>query len=218
MKTDFKIFFKCQLLFATFFGLMIVFLLLFHFIFRWIPINEILPFAIDFSLAVCIFLGFTYLKTEDISETTQQSNLSYFFLFLGLATLWFVFSPIVALHKPVLNLSLEFTLDSFNKAYYKSNYLNIYGISRTLLLVPILEEVFYRRIILSNLLKKHKTIFSIIVSSLMFSIGHLDYNYSIVFLIFGILLGTFYWRTKNLYLTIIIHIVINVLTLFLTET
>lgn len=218
MRTDFKIFFKCQFLFAIFFVLMVVFFLLFHFIFRWIPINEIMPFAIDFSFAICIFLGWTYLKTEEIPETNQQSNLLYFFLFLGLTTLWFVFSPMVALHNPVWKPILEFSLDNFNKTYYKDNYLNIYGIIRTLLLVPILEEIFYRRIILSNLLTKHGAIFSILISSLMFSIGHLDYNNSIVFLIFGILIGTFYWKTKNIYLTILIHIFINVFTVFLTET
>jgi len=217
MKTNFTTFFKSQLLFLCYFVLIVAFVLLFHLIFRWIPIKDVLLFAIDISFAVCILLGFTYLKTENIPNKNHTSNALYLFLFLGLSVLWFAFSPLVALHYPLWSLYLEFSLEKFNETYNTYNFFNLYGIIRVLILVPILEEVFYRRIILNSLLEKHSAIFAILVSSVMFSVGHLDFNNSFIFLGFGILLGTIYWKTRNIYYSIGLHVFINLLTVFLIE-
>jgi membrane protease YdiL (CAAX protease family) len=192
-------------------------MLLFHLIFRWIPIKDVMFFAIDISFAICILLGLTYLKTENTPNGSVSSNRLYFVLFLGLSVLWFVFSPLVALHNPLWSMDLTFSVKKFNETYNTYNFFNLYGIVRVLILVPILEEVFYRRIILSSLLEKHGVIFAILVSSSMFSVGHLDFNNSFIFLGFGILLGIIYWKTRNVYYSIILHIFINFLTFFLIE-
>ncbi len=217
MKTDFNTFFKCQLLFLCFFILIVAFVLLCHLIFWWIPIKDVMLIGIDISFAICILLGFTYLKTENMPYRNHRSNALYFFSFLGISALWFVFSPLVALHNPSWSLDLEFSLKKFNETINIYNFYNLYGIIRVLILVPILEEVFYRRIILNSLLEKHSAILAILVSSVMFSVGHLDFNNSFIFLGFGILLGTIYWKTRNVYYSIVLHIFINFLTVFLIE-
>jgi hypothetical protein len=217
MKTDFTTFFKCQLLFLFFFILTVAGVLLFHLIFRWIPIKDVLLFAIDISFAICVLLGLTYLKTENTPNGNHRSNLLYFVLFLGLSVLWFVFSPLVALHNPPWSMDLELSLKKFNETYNTYNFFNLYGIIRVLILVPILEEVFYRRIILNSLLEKHSAIFAILVSSVMFSVGHLDFNYSIVFFVGGIMLGFLYYKTYDIKYSIGLHIFINFLTIFFIE-
>lgn len=217
MKTDYSTFFKCQLLFLCFFVSIVAFALLFHLLFRWIPITDVMLISIDISFAICILLGFTYLKTDNISNNNLRSNLLYFSLFLGLALLWFVFSPLVAFHGPTWSLDLEFGLKKFYETFGANNFFNVYGFFRVLLLVPILEELFYRRIILNSLLERHSAFFAILVSSIMFSIGHTDLNYSIYFFVYGIVLGILFLKTRNIYYSISLHIFINFLTIFLIE-
>jgi hypothetical protein len=192
-------------------------MLFFHLIFRWISIKDVLLFAIDISFAICILLGLTYLKTDNIPKGNDRSNLVIFVGFLGISTLWFLFGPLVALYNPPWSLDLEFSLKKYNETYNTYNFFNLYGIIRVLILVPILEEIFYRRIILNSLLEKHSAIFAIFVSSSMFSVGHVDFNNSFIFFGFGILLGTIYWKTRNLYYSIGLHVFINFLTIFLIE-
>ena len=217
MKTNFTTFFKCQLLFLCYFVLIVAFVLVFHLIFRWIPINDVMLIGIDVSFAICILLGFMYLKSENRPNNNPRLNAFYFSLSLGISVLWFVFSPFVALHNPPWSLDLEFSLKNFNETYNNYNFINLYGIIRILILVPTLEEIFYRRIILNSLLEKHSAFFAIIVSSIMFSIGHADFNNSLIFLGFGCTLGLLFWKTRNVYYSIALHILINMLTLFLIE-
>jgi hypothetical protein len=191
--------------------------LLFHLIFRWIPIKDVLLFAIDISFAICIVLGYYFLKTDNIPKKNLRLSLLYFICFISLSVFWFVFSPNVALQHPSPSFNFEFSLIKFNKTYNNYNFFNLYGIIRVLILVPILEEVFYRRIILNSLLEKHNAIFAILVSSVMFSVGHLDFNYSIVFFVGGIMLGFLYYKTYDIKYAIGLHIFINFLTIFFIE-
>jgi membrane protease YdiL (CAAX protease family) len=70
---------------------------------------------------------------------------------------------------------------------------------------PVLEELIFRGIILDGLLKKYSPVKSILISSLLFGLVHLNPWQFVTGLIIGIFSGWVYYRTKSLSLSIIIH-------------
>ena len=82
------------------------------------------------------------------------------------------------------------------------------GIFAFLLMViaaPILEELIFRGIILDGLLKKYSSTKSILISSLLFGLVHLNPWQFVTGLIIGIFSGWVYYRTRSLSYSIIIH-------------
>ena len=74
---------------------------------------------------------------------------------------------------------------------------------------PVIEELIFRGIILNGLLRKYSPIKSIIISSILFGIAHLNpWQFISAFLI-GIFSGWVYYRTRKLSLSILIHLVNN---------
>ncbi len=74
---------------------------------------------------------------------------------------------------------------------------------------PVIEELIFRGIILHGLLQRYSPIKSIIISSVLFGIVHLNPWQFIGGLIFGLFSGWVYYRTQKLTLSIIIHSVNN---------
>lgn len=70
---------------------------------------------------------------------------------------------------------------------------------------PIFEELIFRGIILDGLLRKYSPIKSILISSLLFGLVHLNPWQFVTGFIIGIFSGWVYYRTKSLSLSIIIH-------------
>lgn len=70
---------------------------------------------------------------------------------------------------------------------------------------PILEELIFRGIILDGLLGKYSPAKSILVSSLLFGLVHLNPWQFVTGFIIGIFSGWVYYRSKSLSLSIIIH-------------
>ena len=88
----------------------------------------------------------------------------------------------------------------------------IYNLISTLLIAPIIEELFYRRFLLNQLLKKNKPILAIVVSSVCFSIIHIETpNNLIPSFISGILLGILYLKTKKIGYCIMLHFIVNLI-------
>lgn len=80
-----------------------------------------------------------------------------------------------------------------------------------IILGPILEEVLYRKIIFNKLRTVFSVSFSIVFTSILFSIMHLNPYGLISFFIVGVILNYVYYLTNNLLLNIIFHSLLNVL-------
>lgn len=93
----------------------------------------------------------------------------------------------------------------FSKFYY---------VLRTLLIMPFLEEIFYRGIIQRQLSYNYPSWLAIAVSSLFFALGHMDYEQSIAVVSSGIIIGIIYNKTKNLLSAILLHSFVNLFALF----
>lgn len=74
---------------------------------------------------------------------------------------------------------------------------------------PVIEELIFRGIILHGLLQRYSPIKSIIISSVLFGIVHLNPWQFISALIIGAFSGWVYYRTSKLTLSIIIHSINN---------
>ena len=86
------------------------------------------------------------------------------------------------------------------------------GIFSFLLMVvvaPILEELIFRGIILDGLLEKYSPLKSILISSILFGIVHLNPWQFVVAVILGVFSGWIYYKTKSLPFSIIIHATAN---------
>ncbi|MFW6363594.1 MAG: CPBP family intramembrane glutamic endopeptidase [Spirochaeta sp.] len=76
-------------------------------------------------------------------------------------------------------------------------------------LVPIIEEIIYRGIILHRLLEVFSPRTAVLVSAIIFAIIHLDPVQSIYTFLMGLLIGWIYIQSRRLKLVIWIHIAFN---------
>lgn len=91
------------------------------------------------------------------------------------------------------------------------------GIS-VLIIAPILEELFFRKFLFAEVLKKYSLTVSILVSSICFSVIHLpSYRNLLPTFIFGIIACLIYNKTRNIFHTIILHFLSNLSWLLLVS-
>ncbi|MCS4526087.1 CPBP family intramembrane metalloprotease [Clostridium botulinum] len=77
------------------------------------------------------------------------------------------------------------------------------------IIAPIFEEIVFRGIILEGLLNKYKPITGIIVSSVVFALCHIYIPQIINAIIFGMLVGIIYYKTRSVVLCMVSHMLTN---------
>lgn len=85
----------------------------------------------------------------------------------------------------------------------------------TVLVVPIIEELYFRGIILPALAKKYGWIIGIAGSSAIFAVLHGQYNVMIYTFILGCVLSVMYIRLKSIVPGIIVHVINNAVAFML---
>ncbi|WBL26756.1 CPBP family intramembrane glutamic endopeptidase [Zunongwangia sp. HGR-M22] len=172
-----------------------------------------------FAMAISIDLGllivvcfYTYYYKHNPFENVKIPNLRNIMVCIFVTILIVVIWPFLDLpdlidkiinKEKIYNYSLQkitWDITGFEQFYY---YL------RTLLLMPILEETFYRKIIFEKINEKYKTITAVLISSFLFSLGHLDYSFFSTAFFIGIILSLVYIKTRNLAIPVLIHSLIN---------
>ncbi len=156
--------------------------------------------------AVFVFAHFLRKK-----ETGQNS---YNFKIASPKIIVVVVVTIIALHlgliAPLANLipMPDFFREIFMQLFSNAGF---FSFLTAVILAPVIEEIIFRGIILDGLLKKYSPQKAIIISSLLFGIVHLNpWQFVAAFLI-GIFIGWIYYKTGNLSLAIIIHLINNLL-------
>jgi uncharacterized protein len=105
--------------------------------------------------------------------------------------------------------------DSVKKAFYEMAGQN--GISAFILLViaaPVLEELIFRGIILEGLIRNYSPLKSILISSFLFGLVHLNPWQFVTGFFIGIFIGWIYYKTRSLTFAIIIHASANLIAYF----
>lgn len=90
----------------------------------------------------------------------------------------------------------------------------VYSFISTLIIAPVFEEFFFRKFLLQKLSERNSSAISLIVSSLCFSLIHLETpNNLIPAFISGLVFGVIYLKTKKIGYTIAMHFIINLIVL-----
>ena len=98
----------------------------------------------------------------------------------------------------------------------KSSNISFIRVIGAIIIAPIFEELFFRKIIFKQLLKKYSLSLSIIISSICFALVHLpSYRNLIPTFILGIISCIIYNKTKNIFYSIILHFLGNLSWLLL---
>jgi len=93
--------------------------------------------------------------------------------------------------------------------------LTFYYFFNIVLFSPIVEEILYRGLLYESLKKKVSIFYSIIFSSLFFALGHEFSNITFFrFFGMGVILTIIFQKTRSLSLVIIIHFLLNLLSVF----
>lgn len=108
--------------------------------------------------------------------------------------------------------------DAFRDYMQKFIQPNFFSFLEIVVTAPILEELFFRGIILEGFLKNYSPKKAIIWSAVIFGLAHLNPWQAIGATLIGILIGWIYWRTKSLLPGIFIHFTNNLLVFILTFT
>ncbi|WP_442902258.1 lysostaphin resistance A-like protein [Flavobacterium sp. C4GT6] len=174
--------------------------------------------AIDLSLLVTFLVASKFFFNKNkVLVKNSIFDFRLAFIFLILAFIWVYISPIFKYPFFSYNLDfsgIDFTIEKFSIINDKS-FFSYYSFIRLLLITPILEELLFRRLILANLFSRYNIYISIVITSLLFSFCHLDLNNSLIFFIGSIILCLAYLKTRDIRYSIILHILMNFITLVL---
>jgi hypothetical protein len=138
-------------------------------------------------------------KTGDASFSLKIENKRIVpWIILGtIALLWGVISPIAS----TIPMS-----DETKKAFMDfAGEPGVYSFVLLVIAAPVLEEILFRGIILDGLLKRYSPLKSILVSSFLFGIVHLNPWQFVAGFVIGIFAGWVYYQTHSLLASIIIH-------------
>lgn len=106
----------------------------------------------------------------------------------------------------ISNNSIEFT--TLNLSLETSSFFYYFSV---VFISPILEEFYYRKIILNEISKKYNSFWAILISSILFSLMHMDYVQCQISFLFGLLAGYLYLKTNKIEITILLHSLVNLL-------
>lgn len=85
----------------------------------------------------------------------------------------------------------------------------------TVLIAPILEEIVFRKIIFGELYKRFNFFISGVISALIFGIIHQEPTHLLIYASMGFVLAFLYVKTKRIIVPIIVHMVLNSVTVIL---
>ena len=116
--------------------------------------------------------------------------------------------------KLIINYINNIDTEPINYATDSLKQVSGYAFIKSVILAPILEELFFRKILFKRLLKQNSFVISVIVSSLCFASIHGLPNVLPTF-IFGVICCLIYNYTKNILYPILLHFTGNLITLIL---
>lgn len=163
----------------------------------------LITYVLSFSAA---FILFYFIRKKKTGISTFNLSLKNYKIIplaiLGILALGIgVTDPLVSLI-PMPDLIKKIFIDALGNP-------DIYTFITIVIAAPILEELIFRGIILDGLLKRYSPMKSILISSLIFGIVHMNPWQFIGAMILGSFLGWIYYKTKSIIPSIIMHSVNN---------
>lgn len=158
--------------------------------------------ALGFALAIVVFLGKRYVRIS--TGRIERSTLGMVAFMAVLISLGWLFTELASI---ILLLPSEIEGTEEQMSNLTGEILGAISIS---ILAPIAEEIGYRGVLLGGLLRMRcKPWVAIVLSAIVFALVH---GFSVKLfgtMVFGIITGWLFWRTRSLIPGMIIHIVNN---------
>jgi membrane protease YdiL (CAAX protease family) len=122
----------------------------------------------------------------------------------------------IPMDKPIhfFNFLHEYKLRLFNPSSDRP--LSLFFDLLTIVIVPIVLEIFFRGLLLHQFLKLYSPIKAILLSSLLFGLYRMDAEHFVLLTSMGIILGIIYYKTNSLILVIVAHALQNYMSIFFT--
>ena len=196
-----KLFIFCFSLLLSSYGL--------HFVLEIYNINSLLYFiCVIIFYGVWLFIANTF-KGYSISELVDfKFNLNLKLLLLGL---------LGSLGLILIDFSVNEILFKLNPKHFRElsefNVLILFYI----IVCSFFEEILFRKFLISSLAKKYRPAKAILISALVFTIGHIIHSNFIVVFFSGLIYGYMYWITKSWFLCFVIHALDNCVIILLDE-
>lgn len=80
---------------------------------------------------------------------------------------------------------------------------------------PILEEIVFRKIIFGILYQKYNFFIAALISSIIFSLAHFDFEHIILYTLMGLVFSYLYVRTNHIMVPIIAHTMMNTIVVII---
>ena len=161
-------------------------------------------------LFACMFFVFLFFRVRSKEKIAEKPKVKKIFLYIFLACLaFFMLGPIVNCVDSLLT-HWGFKLNTLTYPLTTPNY--FISLLSICILPAIFEELLFRGTIFKGL-KRNGKIFSIMISALMFSLGHMAISQTVYPLIMGMFFAVIMYYENNILYTIIAHMVCNFLSL-----
>lgn len=162
------------------------------------------------ALLMAIWVGFVkFRKSEGVKLRLKFNRVPPVVLIVGVC---------IVLTMPVLTDPLNVLLpmsDTWKKIFADMFNSSVFSLTAAVIAAPILEEVFFRGIILNGLLKNYSPQTAIITSAAIFGCIHLNPWQTIPAFLAGLLIGWLYWKTNSIIPGMLLHFVNNLFSVLL---
>ncbi len=181
--------------------------------------NFYVPLVTAISSALCIPIVYYALKKSktNLFEDLHFPNLKFLTIIIFLAI------SIKILSQPIINpvkFFQSFSIVQIDSLSFNSIRFDLAFSIRffhVIILGPVIEEVFFRRILLNQFLKKYNALFAIFLSAILFTIYHCDPSILWFLFLHGLIYGYIFYKTYSLIACILFHSFTNFLT-YVTKT
>ncbi len=185
-----------------------------------VALNYVKDHPLEYTLLCWLVLGIIFLlvalpSKQKLSNLFHMRNLS---IGNGLASVFVGLGLVFA-----INGSIRFASEATGMefAYLSDTTLTVYSMMTLFVIIglitPIFEELFFRGLILSRLHLGFGPIFAVVISSILFSVSHLNIIQGIYVFPVGLLAGYLVIKTGSIQSSIWLHVVYNMVNIYLAK-
>jgi len=189
-------------------GLLLIFLLC-----SIISVLIVMPFfsyesaigmSLIYSLSLCLAIGFgLFIRRQYQFPIKRFPVLAVLIAGISLIVIHLFLDPLTSLVPPS---------ELFNKMLLDTVKQPVQYFFMIVIAAPILEELFFRGIILDGFLKNYKPKYAILASAFLFGVIHGNLPQGISAFLSGILIGWVYWKTNSVLPGIFMHLINNLIS------
>ena len=176
-----------------------------------LPYGQLLiSFTLLFSYGLPFFivarLGVKRIRKFDMPDYRLKLNMEPYQVLLVVVLMTLAASTLISAITDLLPES-----DWFNDYMTQLVQPNVFAFLTVVVAAPILEEIFFRGVILEGLLKNYSPAKAIIWSAVIFGVAHMNMWQTTGAILSGLLLGWVYWKSNSIIPGMVIHFINNLI-------